>query len=80
MKYFFFFLENGKECKRSEPIKCGTVLRLKHLQTSCFLHSHLFKAPISNQFQVIINKFILNYFLNLLFLGNFMFWRFSRKR
>ncbi|CAD5207340.1 unnamed protein product [Bursaphelenchus okinawaensis] len=34
-------------CKRGEPIKCGDVIRLLHLTTKCFLHSHDFPSPLS---------------------------------
>uniref|UniRef100_A0A0N5ADF9 MIR domain-containing protein n=1 Tax=Syphacia muris TaxID=451379 RepID=A0A0N5ADF9_9BILA len=36
-----------KHCRRGEAIKCGDQIRLKHLTTGCYLHSHLFNAPLS---------------------------------
>ncbi|VDK52493.1 unnamed protein product [Cylicostephanus goldi] len=39
-------------CKRGEPMKCGEKLRLKHLTTGCFLHTHHFTAPLSKHYQV----------------------------
>ncbi|KAI1708237.1 MIR domain-containing protein [Ditylenchus destructor] len=43
----------GDECLRGEPIKCGTTIRFMHLTTRCFLHSHLFPAPLSRSHQEI---------------------------
>ncbi|VDN58131.1 unnamed protein product [Dracunculus medinensis] len=34
--------------KRGQTVKCGDLIRLKHTSTGCFLHSHLFSAPLSN--------------------------------
>jgi len=39
-------------CKRGDPIKCGSVIRLKHLNTGRWLHSHLYRSPLSNQQEV----------------------------
>lgn len=36
----------------STPIKCGSTLRLQHLQTRLFLHSHLFASPLSGNQEV----------------------------
>jgi len=33
-------------------IKCGSVIRLKHLNTGRWLHSHKFRSPLSNQQEV----------------------------
>ncbi|VDM53524.1 unnamed protein product [Angiostrongylus costaricensis] len=38
-------------CGRGDPIKCGGKLRLKHLTTGCFLHTHHFQAPLSRHNQ-----------------------------
>ena len=35
-----------------EPIKCGDVIRLQHLQTRLFLHSHFFQSPLSQNQEV----------------------------
>jgi hypothetical protein len=35
-----------------EPIKCGTTIRLEHLQTQTNVHTHLFASPISRQQEV----------------------------
>ena len=39
-------------CKRAEPIKCNATIRLKHLSTGRFLHSHTFSSPISQNQEV----------------------------
>ena len=36
-----------KHCHRGDAIQCGDKIRLKHLTTGCYLHSHLFNAPLS---------------------------------
>ena len=35
-----------------EPIKCGDIIRLQHLQTRLFLHSHFFQSPLSQNQEV----------------------------
>ncbi|MFH4976729.1 hypothetical protein AB6A40_003438 [Gnathostoma spinigerum] len=40
-----------KSCSRGEPIKCGEKIRLHHLSTGCYLHSHMFPAPLSRGYQ-----------------------------
>ncbi|KHJ93699.1 MIR domain protein [Oesophagostomum dentatum] len=40
-----------ESCKRGDSMKCGSTLRLKHLTTGCFLHTHHFIAPLSKQHQ-----------------------------
>jgi dolichyl-phosphate-mannose--protein O-mannosyl transferase len=42
----------GLGCARGEAVKCGSVIRLKHLTTHCFLHSHHFNSPLSNNQEV----------------------------
>ncbi|XP_055339449.1 stromal cell-derived factor 2-like [Paramacrobiotus metropolitanus] len=42
----------GKSCERGEPIRCGSVIRLQHMATGKFLHSHLFSSPLSNNQEV----------------------------
>ncbi|GMT01561.1 hypothetical protein PENTCL1PPCAC_23735, partial [Pristionchus entomophagus] len=37
----------GKPTIRGEPVLCGEKVRLQHLKTECFLHSHHFDAPLS---------------------------------
>lgn len=36
-----------KICPRGEAIKCGTIIRLEHLETKKNLHSHHFSSPMS---------------------------------
>ncbi|KAJ1346428.1 hypothetical protein KIN20_001207 [Parelaphostrongylus tenuis] len=38
-------------CGRGDPMKCGGKLRLRHLTTGCYLHTHHFQAPLSNHHQ-----------------------------
>lgn len=44
--------EKDKICSRGELIECGSTVRLQHVQTRNFLHSHLFKSPLSSQQEV----------------------------
>ena len=39
-------------CTCRDPIKCGSVIRLQHLQTRLFLHSHKFTSPLSGNQEV----------------------------
>ena len=34
------------------PVKCGGALRLQHLSTKLFLHSHHFSSPLSGNQEV----------------------------
>lgn len=43
---------NSDICRVGEPIKCGEVIRLEHVETGKNLHSHLFKAPLSGNQEV----------------------------
>ncbi|PIO70880.1 hypothetical protein TELCIR_07233 [Teladorsagia circumcincta] len=43
-----------EKCHRGDPIKCGDKIRLKHLTTGCFLHTHHFQAPLSKHYQVML--------------------------
>lgn len=42
----------GKPCTRGEPIKCGTLIRLEHVETKKNLHSHNFQSPLSGNQEV----------------------------
>lgn len=42
----------GKTCTRGEPIKCGSMLRLEHVDTKKNLHSHNFQSPLSGNQEV----------------------------
>lgn len=35
-----------------KPVACGSVIRLQHLQTSLYLHSHNFRSPLSSNQEV----------------------------
>lgn len=39
-------------CLRGSYIECGTTIRLQHVQTRKFLHSHHFQSPISHKQEV----------------------------
>lgn len=43
---------NDTACNRGMPIKCEDTVRLFHLSTDCFLHSHLFASPLSQNQEV----------------------------
>eukprot|EP00698_Gefionella_okellyi_P005959 TRINITY_DN15390_c0_g1_i1.p1 TRINITY_DN15390_c0_g1~~TRINITY_DN15390_c0_g1_i1.p1 ORF type:complete len:214 (-),score=8.17 TRINITY_DN15390_c0_g1_i1:27-668(-) len=43
---------HSKTCRDSEPIKCGSQVRLQHSNTRRNLHSHLHNSPLSNQGEV----------------------------
>ena len=40
------------ECHLRKPVACGSVIRLQHLQTHLFLHSHNFRSPLSSNQEV----------------------------
>nr|CAG4641224.1 EOG090X0E0P [Eulimnadia texana] len=42
----------NQTCKRGEPIECGGQLRLQHLSTGKFLHSHHFSSPLSGSQEI----------------------------
>uniref|UniRef100_A0A6G1S400 Stromal cell-derived factor 2-like protein 1 n=1 Tax=Aceria tosichella TaxID=561515 RepID=A0A6G1S400_9ACAR len=50
--YWSILGTNSNQCNRGEPIECGSQVRLQHVQTRKFLHSHLFKSPLSSQQEV----------------------------
>ncbi|KAJ8972810.1 hypothetical protein NQ317_009506 [Molorchus minor] len=37
----------GKTCVRGEPIRCGSNIRLEHVESKKNLHSHHFQSPLS---------------------------------
>lgn len=39
-------------CDLGTPIPCGTRIRLEHVQTGRYLHSHLFRAPLTGNQEV----------------------------
>ena len=50
--YWSLLGPKDQQCNRGSPIECGATIRLQHVQTRKFLHSHLFKSPLSNQQEV----------------------------
>ncbi|VDO03545.1 unnamed protein product [Rodentolepis nana] len=42
----------GNNYYRGEPVKCGQIIRLTHMETNKNLHSHHFQAPISRNLEV----------------------------
>ncbi|KAL7750035.1 hypothetical protein RI367_004550 [Sorochytrium milnesiophthora] len=43
---------HGESCIRGEPIQCNDVVRLQHVATKNYLHSHLHKSPLSQNQEV----------------------------
>lgn len=41
-----------KICPRGEAIRCGSIIRLEHLETKKNLHSHQFLSPMSGQQEI----------------------------
>lgn len=39
-------------CDRGEPVPCGSTIRLKHVNTKKFLHSHQHQSPMSAGLEV----------------------------
>uniref|UniRef100_A0A5S6QWR0 MIR domain-containing protein n=1 Tax=Trichuris muris TaxID=70415 RepID=A0A5S6QWR0_TRIMR len=50
--YWIVLPAHQETCIRGEEVKCGSVIRLGHLNTKCLLHSHLFKSPLSGSQEV----------------------------
>ncbi len=42
----------GQHISQGTPIKSGTVLRLQHMATNKWLHSHDFPSPLTNKHEV----------------------------
>jgi len=42
----------NKKCARGTPLKSGDTIRLQHMQTRHWLHSHLHKSPLSGNQEV----------------------------
>ncbi|XP_060517841.1 stromal cell-derived factor 2 [Cylas formicarius] len=42
----------GKVCLRGDLVKCGSIIRLEHLETKKNLHSHLFSSPLSGNQEI----------------------------
>ena len=43
---------HGESCQRGDSVKCNSVIRLQHLSTQLFLHSHKFTSPLSGNQEV----------------------------
>ncbi|KAI8613417.1 MIR motif-containing protein [Chytriomyces sp. MP71] len=50
----------AKQCKRGSPFKCDDIVRLNHLTTKKYLHSHAHVSPLSNQQEVSAYEFTNN--------------------
>ncbi|KAJ3215615.1 Stromal cell-derived factor 2-like protein 1 [Dinochytrium kinnereticum] len=50
--YFVVFAPVGHVCKRGVPVKCGDAVRLLHMNTHKFLHSHGHSSPLSSNQEV----------------------------
>jgi len=50
--YWAILGAQGKDCERGEPLECGARLRVQHLATKKFLHSHHFSSPLSRSQEV----------------------------
>ncbi|KAI8611595.1 MIR motif-containing protein [Chytriomyces sp. MP71] len=50
----------AEQCKRGEPFKCDDIIRLNHLNTKKYLHSHAHVSPLSNQQEVSAYEFTNN--------------------
>ena len=44
--------KTDEQCERGQPIKCGSIIRIQHLQTKKNLHSHHFPSPLSHNQEV----------------------------
>jgi hypothetical protein len=42
----------GKHCAQGSPVKFGTQLRLQHLTSRRWLHSHHFSSPLTSNQEV----------------------------
>ncbi|KAL1315284.1 hypothetical protein AAHE18_16G247100 [Arachis hypogaea] len=50
--YWIVKPEKGSPVKQGDTIKSGTIIRLQHLGTRKWLHSHMHASPISNNLEV----------------------------
>eukprot|EP00898_Chlorokybus_atmophyticus_P004126 jgi/Chlat1/4714/Chrsp30S04766 len=50
--YWVVHLPNGITSNQGDKVEHGTVIRLQHLNTRRWLHSHGHASPISNQYEV----------------------------
>lgn len=59
----FFFLQIVRpmletSAKQGDAIKSGTIIRLQHMRTRKWLHSHLHASPLSSNQEVCFSLFI----------------------
>lgn len=52
-KYFLHCLQDA-DCFQGTPLKSGTAVRLQHVATRRWLHSHHFPSPLSQNLEVLI--------------------------
>ncbi|ERN18643.1 stromal cell-derived factor 2-like protein [Amborella trichopoda] len=50
--YWIVKPEPDTSAKQGDPIKSGTIIRLQHMKTQKWLHSHLHRSPISGNMEV----------------------------
>lgn len=43
---------SNSDCVRGQPIECGSIIRLLHVNTNHYLHSHLHQSPLSGNQEV----------------------------
>jgi dolichyl-phosphate-mannose--protein O-mannosyl transferase len=61
--------EPGTSAKQGDTIKSGTIIRLQHMRTRKWLHSHLHASPISGNLEVCFLFFLLQVFITIYALG-----------
>jgi len=61
--------EPGTPAKQGDAIKSGTIIRLQHMRTRKWLHSHLHASPISGNLEVCFRFFFLQVFITIYALG-----------
>ncbi|KII69297.1 Stromal cell-derived factor 2-like protein 1 [Thelohanellus kitauei] len=50
--YWQVLAKDGADTQRGVPIKCGSIVRLKHLGTKKYLHSHQVRSPLTDNQEV----------------------------
>ncbi|KAI8987514.1 MIR motif-containing protein [Mycotypha africana] len=48
----YWTVEAGSDKVCTRGIPCGSIIRLKHVNTQCYLHSHFESSPLSHQQEV----------------------------
>ncbi|KEH35903.1 stromal cell-derived factor-like protein [Medicago truncatula] len=67
--YWIVRPEPGTSAKQGDTIKSGTIIRLQHMRTRKWLHSHLHASPISGNLEVCFLFFLLQVFITIYALG-----------